>query len=276
MLRKFNTTVNHKPGKILKGEWIGIEIECFMPYYDLLGPTEKIGYYSWINNPIYAEYSWIDAKKKLGELIKKAKIPNVTLKRDSSIDPPDNYFDVEVNILFNRKNYKPLKKLCQLLNKLGADINDSCGLHVHLDCRDLGTNLGNKHPSLDGYKYDSTTAKEVLRRGERLGKALPLMLKMVYESRRDNEYCDPFVGSLDGGRTAVNLSAFREHGSIEVRLHHGTVNFDTIKNWTEFLYFISRNKIESEVEKITELKKEVLRVPKKIENYVKKAIKEAA
>ena len=45
-----------------------------------------------------------------------------------------------------------------------------------------------------------------------------------------------------GGRDAINLHAYSEHKTIEVRLHHGTVDTEEVYNWATLLCSIVDNK----------------------------------
>ena len=272
-MRKYNPHVSHKPPASQKGEWIGIEIECFMPFRRLK-IKKKEGYFDHYGDWNRGEYSYPEARKALGKLLKG--IPNITIKDDGSIKSPDEeiYFEVELSILINRNDYSPLQRLCKVLKTLDAQVNDSCGLHIHLDCRDLGfvKRIRSGNTSGSYYLYEGPGREELLKRGSRLGKVIPLMEKMVDASRLDNEYCECVEPRLGSGKyRAINMDAFLEHKTIEIRLHEGTLDFKTIHNWAEFLYFVSRNKIESEVVYDFEsFKKELPESPKQILQYVKR------
>jgi hypothetical protein len=270
-MKSFNTSKSHKPPNKLKGEWIGIEIECFMPFtaLKLKKPKEKRDLYG---NVAKCRYSGKDAVIALTRLLKLNNIPNATIKEDGSIDSydPAIFYEVEINLLINRNDYGPLERLCKLLKKLQTEVNDTCGLHVHLDCRDIGNKLPrNEHGSYDG---KSIIYKSLVTRGTRLEKMLPLMMYMVDDSRLDNRFCSLDMSNVDSGRhCAINISAFREMGTIEVRLHESTINFKKIHDWIEFLFLVSRSKVESEeVRNFRDFKFEIPDAPKQVMNYVKR------
>ena len=241
--KKFNALTDHKPGKGL-GEWIGVEIECFMPYASL----EADG--------------WSDACEKLAEMIKAAQIPYVTVKTDGSISSRDDnkYFETEITILFKRTNKTPLKKLCLLLKKLKVEVNKTCGLHVHLDCRDICN---------EKLQWNEKLPNEVRLRGQKLENVLPLLLKMVSRSRRNNTYCAP---RMSENRSAINLGAFHRHNTIEVRLHQGSANYEKISQWIELLYRASRSRKNMSVDNIEKLKQYLSRAPKSLTEYVNSRI----
>jgi hypothetical protein len=252
MKKVFDVDDDHSPDETAKGQWIGVEIECFIPY-------EQLG--------VRGEYA---ATSKMAELLEKHDIPNVSIKGDGSISSPDSgtHFETEIAILFKRKNKAPLKRLCALLKSLKTNVNRSCGLHVHLDCRDL----------FDIHiRYGDKLPDNVHRRGESIENVLPLMLKMVTKSRRDNEYCSPKMSHTD--RTAINLTSFYKHKTIEVRLHQGSTNYEKISMWVDFLYRISRSKKSMRVSTVPQLKRYLGRDYKRIAKYAQKrvkALKEAA
>jgi hypothetical protein len=243
--KMYNALANHKPGRQL-GNWIGVEIECFIPY-------ERIG---------KDVTGWTEAAKALAHVISAYKIPKVTVKADGSINSRNHrkFFETEITILFQRTNKAPLKKLCKLLNSLGAEVNKSCGLHVHLDCRDLHKAKIN---------FSEPMPPVIKERGQQLNNALPLMLQMVSDSRKTNTYCRPRMAE---DRTAINLGAFRKHKTIEVRLHNGTISFEKISNWIEFLYRSSRTSKSMEVKNVQDLKTYLGRAPKSLTSYIEKRI----
>lgn len=125
-----------------------------------------------------------------------------------------------------------MAKVARALEEAGADINRSCGLHVHIDAANL---------------TGADVAKIVLRYGRfesRIDAFMP-------PSRRENTntYTKTVsnirgFSSLDkaaivrevGDRyKKVNVLAISKHGTIEFRHHSGTVNATKIVNWIKFL-----------------------------------------
>lgn len=101
---------------------------------------------------------------------------------------------------------------CEALAACDATVNATCGLHVHLDAR-------NRDPA---------------EMHARLYRALPWLYSIVSPSRRRNQYCRR-NRSAQPDRSqrylAINACAERAHGTIEVRLHHGTVDAAKIRHW---------------------------------------------
>lgn len=223
-----------KPFETELGEWIGIEIECIMP-------SESVGIdahdyrscdYDEDGEPIEGTENFNDdgfneaCIESLGNEIKDCKLKYVSVRDDGSLDnESDEFFTVELTVFFKRTDLKPLEKLCTLLNNLGAKVNKSCGLHVHLDCRDIKHNL-----------------EHVNKRASRIGNALPVLTQLVPQSRLNNRYCEIGVSRIDGERYfAVNKTAFKKYQTIEIRLHSGTTDFKKISEWALLLFSISRS-----------------------------------
>ncbi len=261
-IKRYDVEADHVPGRTKAdlGQWIGVEIECFIPKASFkLGKAKD-------DDDDYGDGEDSRCYNKLAEMIRQRRIPNVTVKGDGSISAPDSsFYECEITITFKRTNRRPLRALCDMLRVLRTQVNNTCGLHIHLDCRDIENNSQRR--------WNDPIPEGVWQRGRNLEKMLPLMLKMVSRSRRRNSYCNP---QMSTGRTAINLGAFQAHGTIEVRLHQGTSNYVKISNWIDLLYRASRSKKIDfrRVETVEDLKLYLDRAPKKLLEYANKRIVE--
>lgn len=126
----------------------------------------------------------------------------------------------EIRALFQQKNFKStLKRVCDFFASIKAITNISCGMHVHLDIR----------------KRDSKKVAHNLILSQRI------LFSLVPKSRRSREYCQPNFKLYEpgrGGRGAVHYD-IRKHGTIEVRVHHGCLNFQKIYAWVRLLIAIA-------------------------------------
>lgn len=268
----FDTSKLHKPGVKDAGKWVGVEIECFIPrssFPSITGGCEGCEDNCDCDNPfhdceectsIHESASEEDYHEALSEYLNKHKIKYCSVKRDRSISEDNGYFPVELTIVFHKDKPEYLQKLCATLNSLGAKVNASCGMHVHLDQRDLINN------SLKaGYKVTSLE-----KRAQRLGLALPLLFKMVPGSRRDNSYCKSGVSTLTGDRySAVNLTAFYKFKTIEIRIHSATTDYVKISNWINLLHLIQSSIIERNIDTLDKLLEDV-NVPEYLIEYIEK------
>ncbi|QDP52147.1 MAG: putative amidoligase enzyme [Prokaryotic dsDNA virus sp.] len=123
----------------------------------------------------------------------------------------------EVRIMLQQGRWGRLFKLTDHLRKNKCELSKECGLHVHLDMRDLST-------------------EAMHTRGKRFACALPWLKEIVPASRRNNRYCALGYSSTE------KYYAFTSHVSsrkaIECRLHSGSLNPHKIIKWAELLLFI--------------------------------------
>lgn len=127
-------------------------------------------------------------------------------------------------------------RVATALNKAGATINQTCGLHVHFDAAELSVNA-------------------VRTICERYAKHEAQIDAFMPASRRanNNSYCRTLAGvvgrhdfkqartvrDLAGAQETryfkINLHAYLRHQTIEFRQHSGTVDATKIINWVLFL-----------------------------------------
>ncbi len=130
-------------------------------------------------------------------------------------------------VLQGDEGLEEIELFCRLARNF--TVNQSCGYHVHFDMERNAT--ATKHVAL---AY-SLTAQ--------------LWGSFVPRSRRENRYCEPIEWSWHdmkhyktwdslrrwaGMYTRycwVNIPAIRSHGTIEIRLHTGTLDSTKINNW---------------------------------------------
>lgn len=164
----------------------------------------------------------------------------VNVGNDSSIQNQDGWHGLELrtpphNLPELEYLLVEMYSLCHLYN---ADINDSCGLHVHAS-----------HPDFD----INTNLNRLLG----LWVAIEdVMFATQPESRLNSKYCQRRLAShviagfpklpkekqhmvRELGRSdryyALNFASLSQHGTIECRLHAGTTNTDKIINWIKLL-----------------------------------------
>ncbi len=184
---------------------------------------------------------------------------NVVLGYDGSIelDYENDYFEsgYEIRIIGTEKTIvSHLKKVLNILSWHDTYVNETCGFHVHLDGRNR-----------DRYKmYD------------KLYNLKDLFYNMVESDRKYNTYCeypDERRYETGGHYRGIELS---DMDTIEVRLHHGTLDFDEVSNWVKLLL----RTIKSTEKANSELWVDKDKVPKfvgpRLTKYVKKQIKRYA
>jgi len=145
---------------------------------------------------------------------------NISLISDSSINGfPSGFQPLEVRVFSKQEEiYDVIDRTCKTLKITEANANKSCGLHVHIDCRNRDVNA----------VYS------------RLVGALPLFAAMVPKDRVEGRYCRlnsnrTFPAYGDDRYQAINPEAYRKYKTLEVRLHSGTTNPAKINNWIRLI-----------------------------------------
>ena len=205
--------VNHTPiVNTEKNRWVGVEIECYLNNLvedcDVCEGTGRDEDGDECYNCDGGIFS------KVRDILKSVGLKNVSVRSDGSLRDGG----VEICYMFDaNKGYDGLKKLTETLNKHGAKINGSCGLHVHLN------------------QYEGRNdIEKIYRLGDQMERLLPALLKFIPASRRENRYCQPRA-SRGEKYSAINMSKSKETKTIEYRLHTGSVNFEKISNWIKLL-----------------------------------------
>lgn len=145
----------------------------------------------------------------------------------------NNTFELVSPILEGESGLRELEKVCWVLDLCNAKVNESCGLHVHMDAADFTMNTW-KNLALSYKNIENT-----------INAFMPA-------TRRDNQYCKSLsriserrilqANTLDDLRAAfgndryhkVNLEAYARHRTIEFRQHSGSTNFTKMSNWVLF------------------------------------------
>lgn len=209
-----------------KARFFGVEIECFLPgsYHD--NDWEHDGGDDCDEGCCSCEPDDASLETRheyLKLAFTEAGLPDIEIKEDGSIKEDDGHYPVEITFSFSINNFEKVEKVCKVLNKLGARVNSSCGMHVHIDQR----------------KNLKTTARE---QAMRLVTALPMLQRLVPQTRVENTYCKDNYGSLYSDRYyAINWAAYSSHNTIEVRLHSATTNAEKIIQWVRLLHCITLN-----------------------------------
>lgn len=205
-----------------KHNYVGIEIECIVPDHS----THSL--------------KCVFNKAGVGKYV------DVTTDSSIEIDCTNDGFDecwdectcplldAEVRVLAKETEFKKvIDQVIRLLIREGAYVNDSCGLHVHLDMRQ---------------RNPEECALRLLRQQE-------VMLEMQPEHRKYSGYCcvvpienqmamfyDWITKAYPERYAAVNTLSYRRLKTIEVRAAAATLNSGEIKDWVKWLLCVVDNK----------------------------------
>lgn len=152
-------------------------------------------------------------------------------------------------ILGGEAGFTQLETVCRVLASVGATVDASAGLHVHIDA--------------NGQTVEQIRAQIVA-----FVNRQTVLVQMVSPSRRNNGYA-PLWSTYDldelstvtetwqlghtGPRGAVNLHSYGVHGTIEVRLHGGSTRYDRISAWIRFLLRLFEDALEGATTSTTDM-----------------------
>lgn len=148
---------------------------------------------------------------------------------DRGSEPDQGAELVSPVLKYNQESFDEVKKALAILRHYDAYINETCGLHVHVDARFLQKWNEEKREKFLQYIIDE------------YGSIEPELDKKMDSSRREdnNEFCASMIGQplrrVRGSRYyKLNVCAFIKHGTIEFRHHHGSLKDDEVIDWIKF------------------------------------------
>lgn len=167
-------------------------------------------------------------------------IPQWKVTTDSSVTSRGTGFaqglELVSPILYEDEGLDELAKVYETLSDLGADVDRSCGTHVHFDISDFTVQDCKNFLNLY-YNYQG------------------VINYLVPPSRRRNVYCNPLrhgdLVTINQDRISsisdiadvfytrynkVNLQSYIKYGTIEIRQHSGTLEYDKMEAWIILMY----------------------------------------
>lgn len=195
------------------------------------------------------------------------------LGRGHTILNADKSFEINTSPACGDALVNQLREVTDALKEAKAHVTLSCGLHVHVDCRDFGYQEIHKlirvyayiedalfaslHPSrlnnnfcnpcgkyfidkfINGVKPDTKSLKPALIKGVYGDNALAKVAGRSYPTYWDSR-ADHYGRQHNalGGRNEVRYMAWNLHsyflrGTVESRMHHGTTDFKEIYDWAK-------------------------------------------
>jgi hypothetical protein len=145
---------------------------------------------------------------------------------DGSITPEDDdYIGQEFSSVISNGDalFDIIDNATNTIRRSGGKVNKSCGFHVHLDMSQSNTSQRNNIKAW-WREFES------------------IFFALVAPSRRNNDFTkgtkNYHLDNEDWAHNryhALNISAFSKWKTFEVRLHHGTLEADKIKEWISLL-----------------------------------------
>ena len=134
------------------------------------------------------------------------------LVTDSSLNG-NNTFELVSPILHGEQGIEELEKVCWVLDLCDVKVNDSCGLHVHMDAAEF--DLQTWKNLILTYKGLTTITEATINRASTISD-----LRAAFDRNRYHK---------------VNLEAYARHRTVEFRQHGGSTNFTKMSAWIHFL-----------------------------------------
>lgn len=154
------------------------------------------------------------------------------LVTDASLNG-NNTFELVSPILQGEAGLQELQKVCWVLEYCDVKVNNSCGLHIHMDAadftietwRNLAITYRRLEPVIDGFMPSTRRNNTYCKR-----------LSGISESRiREAQNITQLRSAFGNDRYhKLNLEAYSRHRTVEFRQHGGTTNFTKMENWIRF------------------------------------------
>ena len=155
------------------------------------------------------------------------------LVSDGSLSGNDT-FELVSPILEGESGLQELQKVCWVLDYYDVKVNNSCGLHIHMDAadftietwRNLAITYRHLEPVIDAFMPNTRRNNTYCKR-----------LSGISESRiREAQTIQDLRGVFRNDRYhKLNLEAYARHRTVEFRQHGGTTNFTKMENWIRFV-----------------------------------------
>lgn len=241
-----------------KSKYVGIEIEFLTPsnnvkkleslliknelqWYCHLGDDGSVKDLDWVAQDRYEEYTdWRGQQQT----------------RVMTTNHDERKASHEIRILAQEDEAPAIvNKVCEILKECGSIVNKTCGLHVHVDLRSRN--------------YDTVY--------HNMFQCQDLMFKTQPCTRTSrNKYCKKLKKMFDaksraGRYHAINRKAYKEHRTIEVRLHEPTLIAKEILMWCGFLILIAN--FETKLDKKIKLVEDLPSLPEALKGYLNERIK---
>lgn len=145
------------------------------------------------------------------------------------------------------RNLKSLKMVCEVINEAGAQVNKSCGMHIHFGAERFTfvqwVRIIKNYAAIEGI-IDSFMAAS--RRGNSNGYSKSIIAVAANLPTNPRSFAEIECIFHNHRYYKVNVMSFRRHKTIEFRQHQGTTDFTKIKAWAEFLTALIKYSLTNE------------------------------
>jgi len=139
-------------------------------------------------------------------------------------------------ILSGEHGLNELKKVCEVLTRIGCRVDMNCGLHVHIGADALG--VAKVRSVVKRWLFNESNLDSIQplsRRGRSNTYCKPLS-DTIRTHLIDNCFTIEDLANIQSTRySKLNLQSYRTHRTIEFRHHSGSTDSEKITNWVKFL-----------------------------------------
>jgi len=156
-------------------------------------------------------------------------------------------------ILSGEAGLQEIEKICQVMNAMDIKVNKSCGLHIHVDARDL-TKTQISKVFLQYAKYEKVfDALQPKSRRESNNSFCRSIREIAIDYRLgfSKDVFATYNNRINTRYVKVNLEAYVRHSTIEFRQGAGTTNAEKITNQIVLLIGFVEKAIKSSVKDIS-------------------------
>ena len=149
-----------------------------------------------------------------------------------------NAYEVVSPVLKGAKGENEIKTVCDNIQQIGANVNATCGLHVHIGAAGL-TMKTIKNVYINYYRLENVIDSFMprSRRGSNNNFCRTLQNIFDYEAKIERcDDCDEIAWVFRGDRYyKINACSYARHKTIEFRQHSGTIDSEKILMWATFV-----------------------------------------
>ena len=171
--------------------------------------------------------------------LRKYRIPHEDVGSDGS------GVEVRTRPLRGKEGFRKLKKLMDHLQKIGCYITQADGQHIHLEAKDYEADPELRARLIESYAANREHIIKFVDPYRRNYGSCSNVWEGSRKKKPNQERLRQVKQGVLFGRGDLNLSNLREgyHGTIEIRLHEGNLEFEKIQAWIHFwMDFLDRVK----------------------------------
>lgn len=141
--------------------------------------------------------------------------------------------EIRTPILQGPEGFETLRWAMDLIKSEGGYVTAADGLHVHHDAPEFASNPEACLRLVDSWRNNQALIHGMVAPRRSGSGACPSWSNTFYESLR-GWAASGGAGRLYATRNDLNLSVLRNYGSVEIRLHEGTLDADVAIAWIMF------------------------------------------